>query len=109
MNVLAVQPDITWEDKDANFQNIRRLLMEAAPEKDSLVVLPEMFATGFSMNTHGIAESYGGKTEEFLGQIAREFEICLVAGAAMRARDGRVRNKALVFSPGGHLLAYYAK
>ena len=109
MSVVAVQLDIAWEDKAANFKTVRRLLAEAAPEKNSLVVLPEMFATGFSMNTATVAESYGGETEQFLAQTAKEFGVCLMAGAAMRGRDGRARNKALVFSAGGELLAFYAK
>src|SRR5207244_1184081 len=82
---------------------------QAAPEKDSLVVLPQMFATGFTMNTTAMAESYGGETEQFLARMAKEFGVCLVAGAAMRGRDGRARNKTLVFSPTGELLAFYAK
>jgi predicted amidohydrolase len=88
---------------------VRRLLTEAAPEKDSLVVLPEMFATGFSMNADAIAEPPGGETEQFLARTAREFGICLIAGAAMRGRDGRTRNKALAFSSTGELIVYYAK
>jgi omega-amidase len=109
MNVIALQFDIAWENKPANFATVRRLLNEAAPEKNSLVVLPEMFATGFSMNVDTIAEAYGGETEEFLASTAREFGVCLLAGAAMRGRDGRARNKALAFSPSGDLLAFYAK
>jgi len=109
MNVIAVQPDVVWEDKKANFQNVLRLLEKAQPEKGSLVVLPEMFATGFSMNTGKVAEAYGGETEQFLVRTAKELEIYFVAGAAMRGRNGRARNKALVFSPTGELAAYYAK
>lgn len=109
MNVIAIQLDIVWENKAANFDKVRRRLEQAAPGKDSLVVLPEMFATGFSMNTEAVAEPYGGETEQFLASAAREFGVCLVAGAAMRGQDGRARNKALVFSPAGELLAYYAK
>jgi predicted amidohydrolase len=109
VNVIALQHDITWEDKPANFAKVRRLLTDVAPAKDSLVVLPEMFATGFSMNADAIAEEYGGPTEQFLAGTAREFGVCLVAGAAMLGHDGCPRNKALVFSPAGELLASYAK
>ncbi len=109
MNVIALQLDIAWEDKSANFTKVRRLLAEAGPERDSLVLLPEMFATGFSMDTEKIAEPYGGETEQFLAGLAKEFGAFVLGGAAMRARDGRVRNKALVFSPAGELLAFYAK
>src|SRR5437879_2693354 len=61
------------------------------------------------MNVEAVAEPYGGQTEQFLASTAKEFGVCLVAGAAMRGRDGRARNKALVFSPEGELLAFYAK
>lgn len=109
MKLVALQPDIAWENKRANFATARRLLENASPEKGSLVALPEMFATGFSMNAQAIAESYGGETESFLAETAKAFSVYLLAGAAMRGRDGRARNKALVFSPSGELLAFYAK
>jgi predicted amidohydrolase len=107
--VAGLQFDIAWENKPENFSTVGRLLSRATPQKDSLVVLPEMFATGFSMNVSLVAESYGGETEQFLAGVAKEFGIYLVAGAPMRGRDGRARNKALVFSPAGELLAFYAK
>src|SRR5947207_5476216 len=104
MTVICVQFDIAWENKTANFEKVRHLLGEAPPEKNSLVLLPEMFATGFSMNTETIAEPYGGQTEQFLSSLAKEFGIYVVGGAAMRGRDGRPRNKALLFSPTGALV-----
>jgi omega-amidase len=107
--VVALQMDIAWEDKPANFARVRGLLEKAAPPRDSLVVLPEMFATGFSMNTGAIAESYGGGTEQFLAATGKQFAVYLLAGAAMRGRDGQARNKALVFSPAGDLLGFSAK
>ena len=109
MTVLALQFDIAWENKGANFQTVRRLLHSAAPPKNSLVALPEMFATGFTMNVGAMAEPYGGDTEQFLAVTAREFGVWLVAGVAARGSDGRARNKALVFSSAGELVAFYAK
>jgi len=109
VNVLAVQYDIAWENKPANFEKVRQLLRAAHPEKGSLAALPEMFATGFSMDTGKVAENYGGETEKFLAGLSRELGLWLVGGAPMRGRDGRARNKALVFSPAGELAAFYAK
>ena len=107
MKVYAFQIDIRWENPTANFEKVSRLLTRAAPEKDSLIVLPEMFATGFSMNA--VAEPEGGETEQYLAATAKEFRACLVAGVAIRERDGQARNEALVYSPSGDLLARYSK
>jgi predicted amidohydrolase len=109
MKVAALQFDIVWEDKVANFDRVKALLEAARLEPNTLVVLPEMFATGFSMDTAKIAENYGGATEQFLAGLARQFGIFVMAGAAIKGRDEQTRNKALVFSPGGELLAFYAK
>jgi len=109
MHLVAFQLDIVWEDKAANFATVRRWLRQAALPQPSLVVLPEMFATGFSMNAAKVAENPGGSTEQFLAETAREHKICLIAGAAMRGRDGQARNKALIFGRAGELLGFYAK
>jgi omega-amidase len=109
MNLLALQFDIVWENKLANFEKVSQLLQSAAPVPGSLVCLPEMFATGFSMNAGAIVEPYSGPTEQFLSRLAKQFQIGVIGGAAMRGRDGRARNKALVFSPAGELIAFYAK
>jgi omega-amidase len=108
VNVLALQYDIAWENKPANFEKVSRLLRQAQPSKDSLAALPEMFATGFTMEAK-MAEAYGSETERFLSNLARELGIWIIAGAAMRGRDGKARNKALIFSPAGALAAFYAK
>jgi predicted amidohydrolase len=109
MQIFGLQLDIVWENKPANFEKVRSLIKQAAPERDSLVVLPEMFATGFSMNASAIAEPYGGETEQFLSRMAQEHAVYIVGGAAMRGGQDRPRNKALVFEPTGKLLGFYAK
>lgn len=109
MNVLALQFDIAWENKEANFTTVRAMLQLERPPADSLVVLPEMFATGFSMNAEAIAEPYGGPTEQFLAALATEFNVWVLAGVAARGRDGHYRNKALAISPTGELAGFYAK
>lgn len=109
VKIIALQIDIAWENKALNFRAVQELVAAAQPEPNSLVILPEMFATGFSMNTGVIAEPYGGETEQLLATLARQCKAFVMGGAAMRAVDGRVRNKALTFSPAGNLFAYYAK
>lgn len=109
MKIMGLQLDIAWEDKQANFRKVRQLLEKAAPEAGTLVVLPEMFATGFSMNVAAIAESYQGETESFLSALAREYAVHVLGGAAMVGKTGQARNKALLFAPNGGMVGYYAK
>ena len=109
MKIYCCQHDIEWENKPANFARVRKLIAKAKPEHGSLVLLPEMFATGFTMNVASAAEGAAGETAGFLSATARELGVHLLAGVIGRAPDGRGRNQAVVFSPDGRGLAHYTK
>ncbi len=109
MRVVACQLDIVWEDKTANHENVRRLLAAAGNLEGALVVLPEMFATGFSMNVSEIHEGDARPSETFLAEMAAEHRACFVGGVVTQGADGKGRNEAVVFGPDGYLLARYAK
>jgi predicted amidohydrolase len=109
MDVAGVQLDIAWEDKKANHSKVRALVAAAKLPKGALLVLPEMFATGFSMNVAGIAESEGGETESFLAGLAKEHGIFVTGGVVTRATDGRGFNQSVTFGPDGTRLARYSK
>src|SRR5581483_2602744 len=80
MNVVACQLDIVWENKPANHAKVRQLLEQAAPPPGSLVVLPEMFASGFSMRPTVITDSRTRETQGFLADLAQTLGIYLVGG-----------------------------
>src|SRR5664280_3202602 len=61
MNISVIQPDTVWEDKNQNFENISRLVNTLFNQTD-LVILPEMFNTGFSMNPEKLCEPPDGET-----------------------------------------------
>ena len=90
MKVFGIQYSITWQDKPANFARVGDLLARADPPAGSLIVLPEMFATGFSMNAATIAEEPDGETGQFLAATARSFGVTLVGGAAIRPHGKQV-------------------
>jgi len=72
--------------------------------------LPEMFATGFSMNVTALAEEENGETSLLLSGLAREYGLNLIAGLAMkRADESKGRNSALAYDRSGRLLANYSK
>ncbi len=109
MQIIGCQLDIRWEDKPANFAAVRRLLDAADSASPALIVLPEMFATGFSMHVNQIAEDAGGPTEQFLSELAKERKSFVMAGTVGRQSDGRGRNEAVVFDPTGHKIVSYMK
>ena len=100
MKIYGVQLDIQWENKAANYQRVRDLIEKAAPESGSLIVLPEMFATGFSMNVANVTEN-NLETEQFLQDLAREFSVSVLGGVASSNGDEKGRNEALFVSPNG--------
>ena len=109
MMIYCCQTDIVWENKPANFAKVRSLLAAAAPAPDSLVLLPEMFATGFSMNVTGIREGNPPETAAFLAQTAKELGVFLLGGVVTTTPDGRGRNQSVVFTPQGKENARYTK
>jgi len=109
MKIYCCQLDIRWEEKKANFAKVRSMLAAERLEKDALVLLPEMFATGFSMNVAAIAEKEQAVTENFLSETARQFGVFLMGGVVTEGKGGRGRNEAVLFSPEGKLAARYCK
>ncbi len=68
MQIVACQLDIAWEDKPANFERTRSLLRGASIQTGALIVLPEMFATGFSMHVDTHRRTGGRADASFSGR-----------------------------------------
>lgn len=109
MRVFGCQWDIVWEDKPANFDRVRTLLASASPPPGSLIVLPEMFATGFSMNLRVTRESLQLETEEFLERVAQDYQCPTLGGLVRGSRGGSTENQAVVCDVRGRVLTRYAK
>jgi predicted amidohydrolase len=108
-NLFALQLDIAWEDKAANFRKVEALLAETPPNPGSLVVVPEMFATGFSMNLAVTQQGPAREEETFLAGLARQHQVCVVGGLVNPGSGAKGRNDAVAFSPEGNVLARYTK
>ena len=109
MKIYCVQHDIAWENRRANFAKVESLLAAAKPEAGSLVLLPEMFASGFSMNIPAIREGRERETERFLAATAKKFGIFLLGGIVTTKTNGKGSNQSVVFTPDGRELARYTK
>lgn len=107
--VVGVQLDIAWEDREENFRTVRTLLEKSPISPGSLIILPEMFSSGFSMNVSQIHEGEERKTAQFLAGLARDLESTVLGGLVTCAADGRGRNEAVVFQPDGEERVRYQK
>lgn len=86
MRIAAVQHDIVWEDRDANFERLAPQVARAVGAGAELVLLTETFSTGFSM-TPGIGEPEGGPSARFLAERAAEHGVW-VGGTCPEIADG---------------------
>ena len=107
MKVAAVQHDIVWEDRDANFDRLGPMIAAAATDDARLVVLSEMFSTGFSMATDRIAEAADGPSVQFLVDRAREHHIWICGTLPERpAGADRPFNQLVLAAPDGAVHRY---
>jgi predicted amidohydrolase len=106
MKVAALQHDIAWQDAPATHALVTPMIAEAAAAGADLIVLTEMFATGFSMQPELVAEDEGGPSEQFLLAQAKVHDAYLIASIAQRGADGNYRNNAVVAAPDGTVRRY---
>ncbi|MCY1055093.1 carbon-nitrogen family hydrolase [Nannocystis sp. SCPEA4] len=107
MKIAAIQSDIAWEDPEANFTRLRPWVAAAAAAGAKLVVLPEMFACGFSMATERIREDPGGPSTRFLEHQARQHDVW-ICGSVPEVPLGEARpyNTLVLASPHGQVVRY---
>ncbi len=99
LGCLLVQYDIAWEQKELNFKRLAQLIQTESRQLD-LIVLPEMFATGFTNNTTEHAEQEKGMTLEWMHKIAMQRN-CIVLGGIIAQHEDKYYNRMLVVGPEG--------
>lgn len=109
MNTLTftlIQTNLFWENKAANIQMLEEKINNIQP-KTEVVVLPEMFSTGFSMQPEQFAESMNGSTLQWMQKIAFEKKIILT-GSLMIEENGNYYNRLIWMLPNKQF-GYYDK
>ncbi len=97
LTVNLMQWDLKWEDPMANRVEAERLLSQQ-PMSTDILIMPEMFTTGFSMNTPEICEESCGDTEKWMKSISQQFN-CAVAGSIATKVQELVFNRFLFVTP----------
>ena len=108
LRVALGEYDVGWQNPVASLDRAEALVRDAAARGAQLVVLPEMCATGFTMDAHLWAESLEGERAARLANLARQAGVGIIAGLATRDADG-ARNAAVVFDARGEIDGVYYK
>jgi len=106
--VVGIQSPIVWEDPQANrsaFTHRIESLMEANEHID-LIVLPEVFTTGFSMDLDSIDSWGSGETLDWMRDVAKKYNVAITGSVAFRFEDGIARNRILFVKPDGSFEFY---
>ena len=105
LNICMLQCDLHWEDAQKNRRQIEDYLSQV--KEADLVLLPEMFSTGFSVKSTHLAESMDGVTVDWMKMIARK-KAAVVCGSLMIKENGNFYNRILWVEPNG-IIKHYDK
>lgn len=108
MHIVTCQLDIAWENTQENLARVRSALSTQNISPGSMIVLPEMFASGFTMNPAGAIDA-DGSVGSFLTELACSHQSTVVAGIVAEHPDGRGLNQAVAIGPDGVELTRYTK
>ena len=108
MHIIACQLDLAWKDKAVNRRRVVELLETQTIPAGSLIVLPEMFETGFTMKVD-VAADADGSCLAFVKEIALKHQSTVLAGVVTVDASGKGLNQAAVVGPGGDEITRYTK
>jgi len=112
LTITLIQTHLHWEDKKANLEMLSKKI-KSIKERTEIIILPEMFNTGFSMKPEILAETMNGETVQWMKKIAFDKKV-IVTGSIIIAEDKRYYNRLIWMLPNGeygvydkrHLFAY---
>src|SRR5690242_12166651 len=110
LTITLIQTNLFWENKKANLDMLQQKI-ESIKEKTEIVILPEMFTTGFSMNPQSLAEKMDGETVQWMKKMAAEKKIILTGSVIIEdpspnAQDGTYFNRLIWMLPNGEFGVY---
>ena len=112
LSLTLIQSDLHWEDKESNLRMFEDKI-NSIQDKTQVIILPEMFNTGFSMNAEKLAETMDGITVTWMKQTASKRKV-IITGSVIIEEDGHYFNRLIWMLPNGqhghydkrHLFAY---
>lgn len=98
LNISLIQADLYWEEPEANMASFEEQFAEI--NETDLIVLPEMFTTGFSMNAERLAEPIGGRTFKWMRQMAVQYNAAITGSYIVKEGKNFYNRLYFVFPDG---------
>lgn len=99
LKITLIQSSLHWENADENLRHFENIIQPFRQSTD-LIVLPEMFSTGFSMNAETLAEEMNGKSMQWMQRVANEIG-AVITGSLIIREDGKYFNRLIWMRPDG--------
>ncbi len=111
MKVSVIQMDVKFNDSSYNYLKAEELIRKTSLEKPDVICLPETWNLGFfpKENLSEICDKNGEKTKNFIGNLAKELSVNIVAGSVINLKDNKIYNTSLIFNKEGECVAEYDK
>src|SRR5437016_2455584 len=104
LKITLIQTGLHWEDIDANLKMFSEKIGSIKEETD-LILLPEMFSTGFTMNAASLAEEMNSMTMQWMKGTAAERK-CVLTGSIIIKEEGKFYNRLIWMRPDGSYEQY---
>jgi len=109
LKIASIQLDIVWQNTEKNLQMLKEYVIQSAAMGCNVVVLPELFHAGFSMDVERIAQSKNQVVYQTLSELSEQYGLYIIGGTAQKSNGSKALNSALVFNRRGLEIACYIK
>ncbi|WP_066252385.1 carbon-nitrogen family hydrolase [Neobacillus drentensis] len=110
LKISCIQLDIAFGNPQKNYQTVERLFDKTSTEKPDIIVLPELWTTGYDLTRlNEIADLKAAQTIEFLQNAAQKYQVHLIGGSVANRVDKGVKNTLLIINKDGRLVHQYSK
>lgn len=102
--------DIAFGDPNKNYQSAERLIEKAVAGQPDIIVLPELWTTGYDLTRlNEISDYHAGKTIDFLQKAAKRYKVNFVGGSVANREENGIKNTLLIVNKEGKLVHQYSK
>ena len=105
LRITLIQTSLSWENAESNRASMEQKISGIAQGTSDLILLPEMFSTGFTMNAASVAEEMNGPTMKWLALMAKKTN-CVITGSIVIGDKGNYYNRLVWMRPNGTFSTY---